>query len=73
MNAILTLTNSQSIEIKTSNNSDFIYYKYSDDQDWTLAEIQYIPRDENENDMELVPAFITKEGSQFYIDEFLVL
>ena len=29
MKAIQTLTNSQSIEIKTTNNSDFLYYKYS--------------------------------------------
>ena len=72
MKAIQTLTNSQSIEIKTTNDSDFLYYKYSDENNWSLTEIEFLPR-ENGEDEELVPAFTTKEGSVFYIDEFITL
>jgi hypothetical protein len=69
--AVQGLTNNNSIEIKTTENSDVIQYKYSDESDWKDANVELQPRGNEEIDV--VPAFITKEGVTYYIDEFIVV
>jgi hypothetical protein len=44
MVAVQGLTNNSAIEIKTTENSEIIKYKYSDEKDWTKAGIELKPR-----------------------------
>jgi hypothetical protein len=73
MQAVQGLTNNSAIEIKTTENSDVIQYKYSDEKDWKDANVELQPRDNTNEDIDVAPAFTTINGTTYYIDEFLVV